>query len=123
MVGMILKYDVFVVSDHSSFATLFLMSSAPTLTTNLIPTDALDSLPLHAPAVVQQIIAPAAMPDWASWLAEIGFLPGESVRVVARGAMGGDPLVVRIGDSTFALRKAEAACVQVQRATDDMARS
>ncbi len=99
------------------------MSSAPTLPANLTPANALDSLPLHAPAVVQQIIAPAAMPDWASWLAEIGFLPGESVRVIARGAMGGDPLVVRIGDSTFALRKAEAACVQVQRATDDMARS
>ena len=48
-----------------------------------------------------------------NWLAEIGFLPGESVRVIARGAPGGDPLVVRIGDSTFALRKAEAACIRV----------
>lgn len=55
------------------------------------------------------------MPDWAIWLAEIGFLPGEIVRIIARGAPGGDPLVVRIGDSTFALRKAEAACVQVSR--------
>jgi ferrous iron transport protein A len=26
---------------------------------------------------------------------------------------GGDPLVVRIGVSTFALRRAEAACVRV----------
>ncbi len=33
--------------------------------------------------------------------------------MIARGAPGGDPLVVRIGDSTFALRKAEAACVRV----------
>jgi Fe2+ transport system protein FeoA len=28
---------------------------------------------------------------------------------------GGDPLVVRIGGSTFALRRAEAAAVSVQR--------
>ena len=32
---------------------------------------------------------------------------------MARGLPGGDPLVVRIGQSTFALRRAEAACVQV----------
>lgn len=73
----------------------------------------LDRLALHAPAIVHQVIAPPGMPDWANWLAEIGFLPGESVRVIARGAPGGDPLVVRIGDSTFALRKAEAACIRV----------
>lgn len=77
---------------------------------------ALDRLALHVPAVVRQVIPPLEMQDWAIWLAEIGFLPGESVRVIARGAPGGDPLVVRIGDSTFALRKAEAACVQVMPA-------
>ena len=123
MLGMILKYHVFVAFDYQSLTTLFLMPSAPTLIPDLTSTDALDCLPLHAPAVVHQVVTPAALSDWASWLAEIGFLPGESVRVIARGAVGGDPLVVRIGDSTFALRKAEAACVQVQRATDAMARS
>ena len=46
-------------------------------------------------------------------LIEIGFLPGERVRVVARGVPGGTPLAVRVGTSTFALRKAEARCVQV----------
>ncbi len=73
----------------------------------------LADLGMHVRAVVQEVRAPTAMPDWATWLAEIGFLPGESVQVIARGAPGGDPLVVRIGDSTFALRKAEAACVLV----------
>ncbi len=63
-------------------------------------------------------MSPSEMQDWAIWLAEIGFLPGESVRVIARGAPGGDPLVVRIGDSTFALRRDEAACVQVMPAID-----
>jgi ferrous iron transport protein A len=123
MVRMILKYDVSVVFNHHSPPPLSLMSSAPPLIADLTSTDALDSLPLHVPALVRQISAPAEMPEWATWLAEIGFLPGESVRVIARGAMGSDPLVVRIGDSTFALRKAEAACVQVQRATDELARS
>ncbi len=120
MVRMILKYDVTVDFNHHAPATLSLMSSAPTLIAYPMSTDCLDSLPLHVPALVRQISAPAEMPDWASWLAEIGFLPGESVRVIARAAMGGDPMVVRIGDSTFALRKAEAACVQVQRATDEL---
>lgn len=73
----------------------------------------LDRLALHALAVVHAVQAPPAMPDWAGWLAEIGFLPGEQVQLIACGAPGGDPLVVRVGDSTFALRKAEAACVQV----------
>ncbi len=46
-------------------------------------------------------------------LAEIGFLPGETVRVIARAAFGG-PLAVRVGSSTFALRRVEAAAVSVQ---------
>ena len=46
-------------------------------------------------------------------LADLGFVPGEYVRVVARGALGGEPLAVRVGRSTFALRRHEAACVQV----------
>jgi len=33
--------------------------------------------------------------------------------LMARGRPGGDPLVARIGQSTFALRRAEAACVRV----------
>ena len=46
-------------------------------------------------------------------LADLGFVPGEYVRVVARGAIGGEPLAVRVGRSTFALRRHEAACIQV----------
>jgi ferrous iron transport protein A len=46
-------------------------------------------------------------------LVEIGFLPGQRVSVVARAAGGGDPLAVRVGRSTFALRRREAALVRV----------
>jgi ferrous iron transport protein A len=62
---------------------------------------------------VLAVRVPAQAPDWARWLAEIGFLPGESVTVLTRARPGGDPLVVRVGLSTFALRRAEAACVAV----------
>ncbi len=64
---------------------------------------------------VHSIQAPVHAPEWSGWLEEIGFLPGESVRVIARGQPGADPLVIRIGQSTFALRRAEAECVAVQR--------
>ena len=46
-------------------------------------------------------------------LAELGFLPGEKLRIVARGFLGREPLAVRIGTGTFALRLFEAACVRV----------
>ncbi len=54
-----------------------------------------------------------ALSDVERRLAELGFLPGENVRVVARGILGGDPIAVRIGTSTFALRGFEADCIQV----------
>jgi ferrous iron transport protein A len=46
-------------------------------------------------------------------LAELGFLPGEMVRIVARGLMARAPIAVRIGTGTFALRLFEAACIRV----------
>lgn len=64
-------------------------------------------------ALVHDVVAPAHSPEWARWLAEIGFLPGERVQILTRALPGGDPLVVRVGDGTFALRRAEAACVRV----------
>jgi ferrous iron transport protein A len=47
-------------------------------------------------------------------LAEIGFLPGERLRVIARGLPGGEPIAVRLGHATFALRRFEAALVTVK---------
>src|ERR1700721_2030294 len=46
-------------------------------------------------------------------LAELGFLPGEAVRIVAKGLMSKAPIAVRIGTGTFALRLFEAACIRV----------
>jgi ferrous iron transport protein A len=68
-------------------------------------------------AWVRSVGSPADAPEWAERLEEIGFIPGERVTVMARGLPGGDPLVVRVGNSTFALRRAEAACVQISTAS------
>jgi len=67
----------------------------------------------YQPCTVDRIAAPAEAPEWHDWLEEIGFLPGERAMVMNRALPGGDPLVVRVGNSTFALRRVEAACVQV----------
>src|SRR5688572_31643010 len=48
-------------------------------------------------------------------LRDLGFVAGTRCEVIARMWLGGDPLVVRIGGSTFALRRAEAGAVQVVR--------
>ena len=73
----------------------------------------LDATPAGQRHVVTAVEAPAHCPEWAQWLEEIGFIPGEQVMLMTRAALGGDPLVVRVGQSTFALRAAEAACVHV----------
>lgn len=48
-------------------------------------------------------------------LEELGFLPGETVRVVATAFPSGDPIAVRIGNTTFALRRHEADMILVER--------
>jgi|ERR1700722_16202829 len=64
--------------------------------------------------VISVSAADAATPiELGRRLAELGFLPGEAVRIVARGLMARAPLAVRIGTGTFALRLFEAACIRV----------
>jgi ferrous iron transport protein A len=46
-------------------------------------------------------------------LLELGFAVGEKIRVVAESFPRRDPMAVRIGNTTFALRRAEAAMIQV----------
>ena len=64
--------------------------------------------------VVSVAPADAATPvELGRRLAELGFLPGEAVRIVAKGLMARAPIAVRIGTGTFALRLFEAACIRV----------
>jgi ferrous iron transport protein A len=75
----------------------------------------LADLPAGTLACVVSVSAPdgAAPQELSRRLAELGFLPGESVRIVARGLMSRDPIAVRVGTGTFALRLFEAACIRV----------
>jgi ferrous iron transport protein A len=49
-------------------------------------------------------------------LLELGFVEGESLRVIAHGFPGREPIAVRIGNTTFALRRFEADHVLVMAA-------
>jgi len=75
----------------------------------------LPDLPPGAQARVTSVSAANsnAPPELGRRLAELGFLPGEAVRIVARGMLARAPIAVRIGTGTFALRLFEAACIRV----------
>jgi ferrous iron transport protein A len=51
--------------------------------------------------------------DVARRLMELGFVPGERIRMLKRGLPGG-PVAVKVGQSTFALRRFEAALISIQ---------
>ncbi|MBJ7517601.1 MAG: ferrous iron transport protein A [Stenotrophomonas sp.] len=73
----------------------------------------LSDLPLQANAVVETVHDTHANDTIARRLRELGFVKGESVRLVARGPIGGEPLLVQVGFTRFALRRSEAARIQV----------
>ncbi|MEA3122231.1 MAG: ferrous iron transport protein [Paraburkholderia sp.] len=65
-------------------------------------------------AVVEQIHEAHAADPIARRLQDLGFVPGEPLRVVAQGPWGADPLLVQIGSTRFALRRSEASRVSVR---------
>lgn len=77
----------------------------------------LADLSLNIDAVVDRVEDLRAADPIAVRLRDLGFVPGEPVRIVAQGPFGADPLVVQIGYTRFALRRAEAARVFVRGAS------
>ena len=73
----------------------------------------LSELPQSASAIVHSVAPDHASDAIARRLCDLGFVAGEQVRVVARGPIGGDPVLVQIGHTRFALRRREAARVAV----------
>jgi ferrous iron transport protein A len=67
-------------------------------------------------ATVVQVDDVTASDPIASRLRDLGFVDGEVVRLVTRGPLGGEPLLVQVGFTRFALRKAEALRVVVTTA-------
>jgi ferrous iron transport protein A len=74
----------------------------------------LSDLPKGASAVVERVEDSHPNDLIAQRLRDLGFVEGEQVRLVARGPIGADPLLVQIGSTRFALRRAEAARVSVR---------
>lgn len=80
-----------------------------------MPVSRLSDLPNGTRSTVAALRAGSELADAAMLrrLAELGFLPGEPVQVLRRGPGGREPLAVQIGETLFALRLAEAQCVEV----------
>jgi len=83
---------------------------------------ALTDLANGAHGVIERVQAVGELVDAATVqrLNELGFLPGEPVRVMQRGPGGREPIAVQVGDTLFALRWVEARCVDVRPETGDV---
>lgn len=51
----------------------------------------------------------------ASRLETLGFVPGTQVKVITKGIFGGDPILIQVGFTRFALRKAEADKIEISQ--------
>jgi ferrous iron transport protein A len=74
----------------------------------------LSDLPRRVAAIVDRVEDQAPNDAIARRLRELGFVAGEAVEVMAAGPIGAEPLLVQVGFTRFALRRAEAARVRVQ---------
>lgn len=74
----------------------------------------LSELPRFASGIVRSVEPLAADDAIARRLADLGFVPGETVRLIARGPVGADPLLVQVGFTRFALRRSEAERVHLE---------
>lgn len=79
----------------------------------------LSELPLQTSAVVESVQDLHANDAIARRLRELGFVNGEEVRLVAKGPVGGEPLLVQVGFTRFALRISEAKRVVVDAASQE----
>ena len=74
----------------------------------------LTDLPRRTPAIVAAVEDTAANDAISRRLRELGFVAGEEVEVIAAGPLGAEPLLVQIGYTRFALRRAEARRVRLR---------
>jgi ferrous iron transport protein A len=91
------------------------ISRVTTMTGAALAAISLHQLPNQQWATVLDVVRPDSPEDreLVLRLTEIGFVPGEAVCVVANGVPGREPLAVRLGHTTFALRRHEASLIRV----------
>ena len=73
----------------------------------------LSELPIGAVAQVTGFSPDAG--DMEAKLREIGFAEGDEVELMQRGPLGGAPISVRLNRTQIALRKGEAAFIEVAK--------
>lgn len=81
----------------------------------------LDLATLGTVYLIDALLPSPTSPERKRQLMELGFIAGEQVKVLRRTQPGADPLVVRVGISTFALRKTEASCIAIRPLTETFA--
>lgn len=69
----------------------------------------IDQLPVGSSATVMEL----SNDSLSLKLMEMGLIPGKTIKVIKRTSYG-DPIAIRYGDTTLALRKNEAQKVQVK---------
>ena len=74
----------------------------------------LTDLPRRTAAAVERVEDHVPNDAIARRLRELGFVAGEHVEVLAAGPVGAEPLLVQIGFTRFALRRAEAQRIVVR---------
>ena len=78
----------------------------------------LSALKVKQTAIITQVnrlVDTTQQPDLvAIRLESLGFVPGTAIQVVTKGIFGGDPILIQIGFTRFALRKAEADKIEIQ---------
>ena len=50
----------------------------------------------------------------ASRLETLGFVAGTKVQVITKGLFGGDPILIQVGFTRFALRRVEAEKIEIE---------
>jgi ferrous iron transport protein A len=78
----------------------------------------IDQLPAGMPAVIATIDRAACSEGVWRRLHEMGFDEGVDVEVLHRAPLG-DPIALRVGNMTIAIRRAEAALILVDTAAND----
>jgi ferrous iron transport protein A len=81
----------------------------------------LSDMPSRTPVLVESVEDRQPHDPVARRLRELGFVAGEQVQIVAQGPFGAEPLLVQVGYTRFALRRAEAARVRVALAEREVA--
>lgn len=73
----------------------------------------LSQLAVGQEAQVEAVVSHGEGDAIALRLLDLGFVPGEAVRCIALAPFGGDPLLVQVGFTRFALRASEAARIRI----------